>query len=165
MLDLKGVAQIHFSIEISFSQKVFWAWVHAALLARGVLWGNREEEGWEAGTGEVGTVVRELRVDTQTEAQENTADGEWAPPSWTAAAPPSRPQRQPLTAVPAPPGSSCLLGPDLAQTNVGPCPQIQTGRLICIAQPRQTAPHMSGPCLHPQGQGAGPNLCVQIPSQ
>lgn len=112
-----------------------------------------------------GTVVRELRVDTQTEAQENTADGEWAPPSWTAAAPPSRPQRQPLTAVPAPPGSSCLLGPDLAQTNVGPRPQIQTGRLICIAQPRQTAPHMSGPCLHPQGQGAGPNLCVQIPSQ
>lgn len=75
--------------------------------------------------GAGGTVVRELRVDTQTEAQENTADGEWAPPSWTAAAPPSRPQRQPLTAVPAPPGSSCLLGPDLAQTNVGPCLQIQ----------------------------------------
>lgn len=132
---------------------------------QGVCYGETERrKGGRQGRGG-GTVVRELRVDTQTEAQENTADGEWAPPSWTAAAPPSRPQRQPLTAVPAPPGSSCLLGPDLAQTNVGPCPQIQTGRLICIAQPRQTAPHMSGPCLHPQGQGAGPNLCVQIPSQ
>lgn len=57
--------------------------------------GEKEKGGWEGGTEE--TVDRELRADTQTEAQENTADREWAPLSWAMAAPPSWPQRQTLT--------------------------------------------------------------------
>lgn len=71
MLGLKGVAQIHFSMKKKFSQKVFWAWVSTELCWQRVCYGEAEREGGgRVGGGTEGTVDRELRVDTQTEARE-----------------------------------------------------------------------------------------------